>query len=127
MKANIIISKKKNVWHPQNYLKDIKVLYKTSVTMKELKEKLEETPPQYIDMRSFSADDKGKPINEFSNVYQLGILEGWENSDGEQLYVWETMTKDGNFRYTSYGTREKFGEVLAKKAINKTNITLNQD
>lgn len=117
MNANVNIPKKKPVWHPRNYLKDLKTMYSQSVTMEELRETLDKTPPHYIEMRCFTTDTEGTPTNEFSNVYQWGILEGWKNHDGEQLYVWEIMDKDGDFKYISYGTRTKLGEVLSKDAI----------
>lgn len=126
MNANIIIPKKKNVWHPRKDLKDIKAMYSQSVIMEELRKKLDETPPHYIEMRCFSTDAKGNPTNKFSNVYQWGILEGWKNLDGEQLYVWEIMDKDGNFKYTSYGTRTKLGEVIAGTAVKTSGLTPNQ-
>ena len=37
MNVNINLSKGKNVWHPQKYLKELKAIYRPSVTMEELK------------------------------------------------------------------------------------------
>lgn len=119
--------KKKRVesdWSIIKDLKRLKVLYKQTVTMKELEDVLRKTKPYYLNEHGLSVFADGTEVDKDKAYYMWGILKGWETSKSEQLYVWMYKDSDGKFKYISYGTRKDFDLVIARNAANKeTNKT----
>lgn len=112
--------RKKKEWPIRKDFKKLRELYWPSVTEKKIDDVLDKTRPYYLNDMGLSVDKNGKNISEDLAVYKWGMLNGCitPSPDEEQLYVWSIRAKDGNFRYTKFGTRRDFDKVIAKKYNN---------
>ncbi len=104
-------------WPIIKNLKQLRELYKPTVTMKELEGKLKNTKPYYLNQKGLSALADKSDVSKSAALYKWGVLKGWETPDGEQLFVWMRKADDGNFKYIRFGTRKDFDVVVAKGDI----------
>jgi len=104
-------------WSIIKNLKQLKELYKPTVTMKELEEELKNTKPYYLNKKGLSVLADKSDVSKSAALYMWGMLKGWETSGGEQLFVWMRKAADGNFKHIRFGTRKDFDFVVAKGDI----------
>lgn len=108
--------KRKSEWSIINSLKNLKVIYNPTVTMKELEDTLDNTKPYYLNEMGLSVNPDGSDVGKKEASYMWGLLKDWSTPEGEQLYVWEKKCpRDGKFKYITYGTRKDFDMVIARK------------
>ena len=110
-------SKTESEWTIIKNLKQLRELYKPTVTMKELEEELRNTKPYYLNKKGLSVFPDGSDVSKSAALYKWGMLKGWETPGGEQLFVWMRKADDGNFKYIRFGTRKDFDFVVAKGDI----------
>lgn len=109
-------TKKKSEWSIIKSLKNLKDIYKPTVTMKELEDTLNKTKPYYLNDMGLSVNPDGKDVEKKEASYMWGLLKDWSTPDGEQLYVWEKKCpRDGKLKNIKYGTRKDFDKVIAQK------------
>lgn len=113
---SIKLNRRKTKWSITKSLKNLKAIYKPTVTMKELEDTLDNTKPYYLNNMGLSVNTDGSAVGENEASYMWGILKDWLTPDGEQLYVWEKKcSRDGKFKYIRYGSRKDFDMVIARK------------
>lgn len=100
-------------WPIIKNLKQLRELYKPTVTMRELEEELRNTKPYYLNKKGLSALADRSDVSKSAALYQWGILKDWETPNGEQLFVWMRKADDGNFKYIRFGTRKDFDIEVA--------------